>query len=95
MSSRRQPAGSRREPGGRGTGPGRRRLPEAGEDRGVSAARDISSAYRGIAAQASICLGIVENPVTGKRETDIEAARHVIDMLEMLKAKTKGNLDES
>lgn len=49
----------------------------------------------GIAAQASIYLGFVENPFTGKKEEDLEAAKHVIDTLAMLRDKTKGNLDET
>lgn len=67
----------------------------AGEDRGFLPPPTFLTLVVGIATQISIGLGITENPVTGKRETDIEAARHAIDMLDMLKAKTKGNLDEA
>ncbi len=37
-------------------------------------------------------LGKVKNPLTGKVERDLAAARSTIDMLEMLQARTKGNL---
>lgn len=37
-------------------------------------------------------LGKVPNPVTGKEEKDLKIAQQVIDILQMLKEKTKGNL---
>ncbi|HCV42458.1 MAG TPA: DUF1844 domain-containing protein [Bacteroidetes bacterium] len=37
-------------------------------------------------------LGKIKNPVTDKVERDLAAAQGSIDMLEMLKEKTKGNL---
>jgi len=42
--------------------------------------------------QAIMHLGGVPNPVTQQRETDIPAAKHMIDLLGTLEAKTKGNL---
>jgi DNA replication initiation complex subunit (GINS family) len=39
-------------------------------------------------------LGKIINPETGKAEINLEAAQAVIDMLDMLNAKTQGNLDE-
>lgn len=39
-------------------------------------------------------LGKVANPVTGEVERNLEKAQQAIDMLEMLKEKTKGNLSE-
>jgi Domain of unknown function (DUF1844) len=42
---------------------------------------------------ALIFLGKVPHPETGERVQDIEAAQMFIDQLEMLEAKTKGNLD--
>ncbi|MCD6406068.1 MAG: DUF1844 domain-containing protein [Planctomycetes bacterium] len=47
----------------------------------------------GLAAQAFVYLGFIENPVTGKKEADIASAGHLLDTLEMLKEKTDGNLD--
>jgi hypothetical protein len=37
-------------------------------------------------------LGKVKHPVTEKIEKNLEAAENTIDILEMLQAKTKGNL---
>jgi hypothetical protein len=41
---------------------------------------------------AWIAMGKIANPVTGKVERDLEAARGSIDLLETLKQKTKGNI---
>lgn len=37
-------------------------------------------------------MGKVKNPVTGKIEKNLELCKQVIDIMEMLKEKTKGNL---
>jgi hypothetical protein len=39
-------------------------------------------------------MGKIPNPLTNKIERDIEQARFSIDMLDMLKARTKGNLTD-
>jgi len=39
-------------------------------------------------------LGKIISPLTGKTELNLEAAQATIDLLEMLQAKTKGNLDK-
>ena len=41
-----------------------------------------------------INLGKVSNPATGKAERNLAQAKAAIDILEMLKRKTKGNLDK-
>ncbi|MEI6633581.1 MAG: DUF1844 domain-containing protein [Chlamydiota bacterium] len=41
---------------------------------------------------AWMAMGKVANPMTGKVEKDIEAARGSIDLLETLRVKTRGNL---
>ena len=41
---------------------------------------------------ASIFLGLAPHPQSGKMERDLEHARYFIDQLEMLEAKTRGNL---
>ena len=46
----------------------------------------------GIASSAFIYLGLVEHPATGRRQVDMQAAKESIDMLVMLREKTKGNL---
>ena len=45
-----------------------------------------------IASEAFIYLGLVEHPMTGRRQVDLPAAKESIDMLTMLRAKTEGNL---
>jgi hypothetical protein len=45
-----------------------------------------------IASSAFIYLGLVEHPATGRRQIDMQAAKESIDMLLMLREKTKGNL---
>lgn len=45
-----------------------------------------------IASEAFIYLGLVEHPMTGRRQVDLQAAKESIDMLVMLRAKTQGNL---
>ncbi len=44
--------------------------------------------------QGLVLMGEVPNPYTNKKEEDIEAARHMIDILSMLEEKTKGNLSK-
>jgi hypothetical protein len=45
-----------------------------------------------IATNAASALGMMEHPVTGKREVDLELGKHWIDVLGMLQQKTRGNL---
>lgn len=45
-----------------------------------------------LALQASIALGHMENPATGKAQKDPVQAKFLIDTLAMLQEKTKGNL---
>jgi hypothetical protein len=45
-----------------------------------------------LGTQASLYLGDIPNPVNQKREKDIPAAKHFIDLLSLLQVKTKGNL---
>jgi len=40
-------------------------------------------------------LGEIGNPISGKVETDVPVAKHMIDILGMLKDKTRGNLNAS
>ncbi len=44
--------------------------------------------------QAWISLGKIKNPTTDKTERNLEYAKLTIDMLDMLKKKTRGNLSE-
>lgn len=45
-----------------------------------------------IGSSAAMALGIAPNPVTGKMEKDLQLARFNIDLLRMLRDKTKNNL---
>ncbi|MFH2045798.1 MAG: DUF1844 domain-containing protein [Pseudomonadota bacterium] len=45
-------------------------------------------------ASALVNLGIVENPVTGNKETNLSIAKQTIDILSMLEEKTRGNLSK-
>ncbi len=45
-----------------------------------------------IASNAATSLGMMEHPVTGKRDVDLELGKHWIDILGMLQQKTRGNL---
>ena len=45
-----------------------------------------------IASNAASSLGMMEHPVTHKREVDLELGKHWIDILGMLQHKTHGNL---
>ena len=48
-----------------------------------------------LASTALIALGKMPAPDGDQPPIDIETARHLIDVLAMLEAKTKGNLDEA
>lgn len=47
-----------------------------------------------LAASAMQQLGKLVNPLTGKTETNLQGAKATIDLLEMLREKTAGNLNE-
>jgi hypothetical protein len=47
-----------------------------------------------LATSAMQQLGKLVNPATGKTEVHLEAAEATIDLLDMLRVKTAGNLDE-
>jgi Domain of unknown function (DUF1844) len=42
---------------------------------------------------ALICLGDVEDPIEKKKSENLAGAREMIDILELMQEKTKGNLD--
>jgi len=63
-------------------GPQSSRLPEA----------SFLSLANMLAVEAAMHLGLIQNPGEEAPPADLEAARHLIDMLGMLKSKTRGNL---
>lgn len=48
-----------------------------------------------LSTQALVHLGEVEDPITRTAATDLDAAKQLIDILGMLREKTRGNLDEN
>src|SRR5512139_53403 len=59
---------------------------------GTGAKIDFPSYVLSYYTQGLVVLGEVPNPYTNKKEEDLEAARHTVDILSMLQEKTKGNL---
>lgn len=47
------------------------------------------------AQNAGMFLGQIPNPVTGQNQVNLRAAKSVLDSLEMLENKTRGNLTET
>ncbi|HEY8991175.1 MAG TPA: DUF1844 domain-containing protein [Luteolibacter sp.] len=47
------------------------------------------------AQNAGMFLGQIPNPVTGSNQVNLRAAKSVLDSLEMLETKTRGNLTET
>jgi hypothetical protein len=45
-----------------------------------------------LGGQASMSLGQLPNPLSGKSEVNLELAKHFIDTLAILEEKTEGNL---
>lgn len=60
--------------------------------RGEPAQIDFTTFVLSLVSSTQVHLGLIANPVTGKQEKDMLAARQSIDILDMLKEKTKGNL---
>jgi len=61
---------------------------------GTGAKIDFPSYILSYYTQGLVLLGEVPNPYTNKKEEDLEAARHTVDILSMLQEKTKGNLSK-
>ena len=69
--------------------------PESSAETELPGAEDpasFASFMMSIASNAASSLGMMEHPVTGKREVDLELGKHWIDVLGMLEQKTRGNL---
>lgn len=70
-------------------------LGELDETSDIPGARDPASFVNflsTLATNAAAALGAVPHPVTGKRTLDLESGKYWLDILAMLKEKTKGNL---
>ena len=60
---------------------------------GAPPAPSIDLVFHIYAMQAFMAMGLAPNPMTGKTSVDLPSAKFAIDMLEILEAKTKGNLN--
>ena len=49
----------------------------------------------GLMMEALVALGETENPLTKKKEVNVQHAKFIIETLAMLKDKTKSNLDKN
>ena|SRR3990170_8125235 len=74
---------------------------EKGEDRNEGAQAgdielplDFSAFILSLSTSVLMNLGLVENPVTKQKEKEPEVAKQTIDLISLLKDKTKGNLTE-
>ncbi|MFH1351117.1 MAG: DUF1844 domain-containing protein [Pseudomonadota bacterium] len=55
---------------------------------------NFNSLILSLSSSALLHLGEIADPHTGENKKDIDLAKHSIDIIAMLKEKTKGNLDE-
>ena len=53
---------------------------------------DFATFILSLSSSAILHLGLMENPYTGKTEKNLSLAKQTIDIISMLKDKTKGNL---
>jgi hypothetical protein len=60
---------------------------------GVAEPVTFSSFLLGLSTQALLSLGEIPDPTTGKPTHDLAAAKHLIDLLGVLREKTRNNLD--
>ncbi len=66
----------------------RREPSEAGTEEQIDFPSYVLTYY----TQGLVLLGEVPNPYSNKKEENLDAARHTIDILAMLQGKTRGNL---
>lgn len=55
---------------------------------------DFASFVSTLAMQTLVSLGEIEHPATGQKQADLAQAKYLIDTLQMLADKTRGNLTE-
>jgi hypothetical protein len=55
---------------------------------------DFLKYIQGFVTQIMIHLGEVENPLQGKKTVSLDLAKYSIDLLDLIRQKTKGNLTE-
>jgi uncharacterized protein DUF1844 len=54
-----------------------------------------STLVLGLSTQVMVHLGDIESPLSGRIEQDLVAAKHAIDILGVLREKTRNNLDQA
>ena len=67
-------------------------IPDESEIPGVDDPASFANFMMSIASNAASSLGMMEHPITHKRDVDLELGKHWIDVLGMLQDKTRGNL---
>jgi hypothetical protein len=69
--------------------------PRRGAERGPFAEAEVTftTFMVGLSTQALAALGEISDPVSGARSKDLQAAQQLIDIIGMLREKTRGNLD--
>jgi len=72
----------------------RKRPEESAEGTGQIPPASFASHVLMLSTGALQHLGLIANPLTQKEEKNLPLARHTIDTLQVLKEKTKGNLEE-
>ncbi|MBI2881625.1 MAG: DUF1844 domain-containing protein [Candidatus Tectomicrobia bacterium] len=65
-----------------------------GQPQGAAPQMDFSGLIVWLANMALINMGLIPDPVEGKPEIRLDAARQTIDILAILQEKTRGNLDQ-
>ncbi len=69
---------------------------EAAAEAAYEGSRDtitFASFIVGLSTEALAFLGEMPNPATGERQADLKAAEQIIDIIGILREKTRGNLD--
>jgi hypothetical protein len=67
-------------------------IPDENEIPGVDDPASFANFMMSIASNAASSLGMMEHPITHKRDVDLELGKHWIDVLGILQDKTRGNL---
>ena len=89
------PAETQATPAAQSAGAAEQSQPEIQDEIDIPGAEDPASFANflmSIASNAASSLGMMEHPVTHKREVDLELGKHWIDVLGMLQDKTRNNL---
>ena len=68
--------------------------PTAAESTAPPSDSDFLSFISTLAMQALVAMGEVAHPQTGQVEPDLPQSRYLIDMIQLLTEKTKGNLSK-